>query len=112
MHVGLTTEPADVAALISAVQSPGHDAIATLLGVVRDHSDGWPLHRLDYAAYVPMAEQEMRRIAGTMFDHHSLGGIALVHRLGSLAVGEVSVAMVTAAAHRAPALTVCPEAVE
>ncbi len=112
MHVGLTTEPIDVAALISAVQSPGHGAIATFLGVVRDHSDGRPVHRLDYEAYVPMAEQEMRRIAGTVFDHHSLGGIAMVHRLGSLAVGEVSVAVVTAAAHRGPALTAWQEAVE
>ena len=70
------------------------------------------MQALDYDAYLPMAERELLRVAAEVAEHHDLSAMTMVHRIGSLAVGEVSVAVVAAAPHRGAALLACSEAVE
>lgn len=112
VHVALTQEPIDVAALCALVQGPGDGAVAVFTGVVRDHNDGRPVLRLDYEAYPAMAEAEMRRIAAAVMESHALGGLAIVHRTGALAIGDVSIAVVAASEHRGDAFDACRDAVE
>jgi cyclic pyranopterin phosphate synthase len=108
----LVEEPIDVTRLAAELRTDADGAIATFAGVVRGDADGLPVQRLDYEAYPAMAERELRRIAETVAQQHALGGVVIVHRVGSLEVGEVSLAVVAAAPHRAAALGACAEAVE
>jgi cyclic pyranopterin phosphate synthase len=108
----LVEAPIDVSGLVERLRRDAHGAVATFQGVVRDSAAGRPVLRLDYEAYPAMAGRELRRIGERVAERHALGGLALVHRTGSLAVGEVSLAVVTVAAHRAAALRACADAVE
>ena len=69
----------------SRVRGDGDGAIAAFVGAVRDTNQGRPVHRLDYEAYLPMADRELRRIAIDVTERHGLSALALVHRVGSLA---------------------------
>jgi cyclic pyranopterin phosphate synthase len=112
LHTALTTDPIDVGQLVAEMRGDGDGAIASFIGVVRDAHEGRTVLRLDYEAYLPMADRELRRLAAEVAERHGLSALALVHRVGSLVVGEVSVVVVTAAPHRRPALLACAEAVE
>ena len=112
LHAALVTDPIDVSRLVAEVRGDGAGAVAAFVGAVRETSQGRTVQRLDYEAYLPMADRELRRIAADVAERHGLSGMALVHRIGSLLVGEVSVAVVAAAPHRRAALLACSEAVE
>lgn len=108
----LVTDPIDLPRLVAEVRGDGDGAIALFLGAVRETSQGGPVYRLDYETYPPLADRELRRIGTEVTERHGLSGMALVHRTGSLLVGEVSVAVAAAAPHRRAALLACEEAVE
>ena len=112
IHTALVTEPIEVDRLVAEARDDADGAIAAFVGVVRNRSRGGPVLGLDYEAYLPMAERELVRIAVDVTQHHDLGALTLVHRVGSLAVGEVSLVVVAAAPHRGAALLACSEAVE
>ena len=112
LRVALVPDPIDVSRLVAEVRGDGAGAIAAFVGAVRNTSEGRPVRGLDYETYQPMADRELRRIAADVAERHGLSGMALVHRVGSLLVGEVSVAVVAAAPHRRAALLACSEAVE
>jgi molybdopterin synthase catalytic subunit len=112
MIVGFLTEhPIDLASLIAEVQSPERGGIACFIGAVRNHHDGRPVERLEYTAYGAMAETELARIAGEIRSRWPVS-VALQHRIGRLAVGDTSVAIVAAAAHRDSAFAACRYAIE
>jgi molybdopterin synthase catalytic subunit len=67
---------------------------------------------MDYEAYAEMAEVEMRRIGEELHERGGISTITIVHRTGSLLVGEASVIVVVAAPHRDTAFPVCQEAME
>ncbi len=67
---------------------------------MRDNSDGVGVQGIDYEAYAEMAELEMRRIGETLYERGGVSTITIVHRTGSLLVGEASVLVVVAAPHR------------
>ncbi|HZE90045.1 MAG TPA: molybdenum cofactor biosynthesis protein MoaE [Verrucomicrobiae bacterium] len=100
----IVSGPIDVAALSERVRTPGSGAVATFAGVVRDENRGRRVERLEYEAYAPMAEKEMARIIEEMRRRWTVEGIAIVHRTGRLEIGETSVAIAVAAAHRREAL--------
>jgi cyclic pyranopterin phosphate synthase len=108
----LVSGPIDVGALVAELRGGRNGAVVVFEGVVRAHSEGQPVLRLDYEAYPAMAERELARIAAQVAERHRLGGLTLVHRLGTVAVGEVSLAVVAAAPHRREAMEACTEAVE
>ena len=104
MRVALTDQPIDVGALIREVTDDSCGASATFLGTVRDVNDGRPVSGIEYSAYRGMAEREMRAIAREAADRFGVSRLVIEHRLGALALGDISVAVVAAHAHRAPAL--------
>lgn len=100
----LVNRPIDVTALIAEAASPGCGAVSVFLGTVRDNSEGESVKGMDYTAYTPMAEAELAKIVAEAERRFAGASVVVEHRLGVLAVGEVSVAIVSAHAHRAPAL--------
>jgi len=102
--VRLQTEPIAVDALIEAVRRDEDGAVALFLGTVRAHNQGRRVLDLDYQAYAPMAEREMQRIASEALERFAVSRVAVVHRTGRLALGQTSVAVAVAAAHRAAAM--------
>jgi molybdopterin synthase catalytic subunit len=113
MHmVRLTRDPIDHAALTEAVRRPHCGAVVTFLGTVRDLTGDEVTVALEYEAYAPMAEHKMAEIAEDLRAHWPVGEVAMVHRLGRLAVGEVSVAVAVSAPHRAEAFAACRHAID
>jgi molybdopterin synthase catalytic subunit len=100
----LTSVAIDVAALIKAVEEPDRGAVSLFLGTVRNLNDGRSVDGIDYSAYDAMAVAEMNRIVAEASDHFPGVAIAVEHRIGTLRVGDVSVAIACAHGHRGPAL--------
>ncbi len=90
----------------------GAGGIVTFTGVVRDNARGKRVRALEYDAYPEMAESEMARIATEVARRWPESGVALVHRIGPLAIGECSVAVVVACPHRAEAFEACRYAID
>lgn len=112
IRVEVTGLAIDVAGLIASAGTSRDGAVAIFIGRVRDHSDGVAVERMDYEAYAEMAELEMRRIATELFERGGITTITIVHRVGTLEVGEASVAVVVAAPHRDTAFPACEAAIE
>jgi len=105
--VRLQVGPIDVAALVAAVRGDGDGAVAMFVGTVRNVNAGRRVLFLEYEAYAPMAEREMERIAAEAIARCGATRVAMVHRLGRLEIGEISVAIAVAAPHRAAAMDAC-----
>ena len=103
-HVAIVSRPIDAAALIAAVASDAHGATSLFLGTVREVNDGRAVTGMDYTAYDAMASRELAKIAHEAVERFGGVAIAVEHRLGTLALGDVSVAIAAAHAHRAHAL--------
>jgi len=101
--IALTRERIDVTTMFAAVAHPHAGAVALFCGTVRGHSRERTVQFLEYEAYDLLAEREMRRIAEEAVSRWPALGIAVVHRLGHLEVGEISVAIAVATPHRADA---------
>ena len=112
VRVWITDAPIDIAAVIAAAGTSRDGAVATFIGRVRDHSDGVTVHRMDYEAYAEMAKLEMRRIGHELYARGGISTISIVHRTGSLEIGDASVVVVVAAPHRDTAFPACQEALE
>lgn len=103
----LTRDPIPTAALLQAIRQPSDGAIASFDGIVRDHTRTRRTLFLDYEAYEEMAATQMRQLAEQAMERFGVRAVTLVHRLGHLEVGETSVLIVVASAHRAAALDAC-----
>jgi molybdopterin synthase catalytic subunit len=110
--VRLTCEPIEHAQLTEAVRRPGCGAVVTFLGTVRDLTGDEVTVALEYEAYPPMAERQMAEIAREAEARWLVGAIELVHRLGRLEVGEISVAVAVSCPHRADAFAACRFAID
>jgi MoaE-MoaD fusion protein len=104
--------PVDPAEAHALVAYPGAGAIVSFVGTVRDEHDGHPVERLEYEAYVAMAEKVLAEIGAALEAELPGVRLAVIHRYGNLAVGEVAVAIAAAAPHRAQAFDACREAIE
>ncbi len=86
----------------------GEDGAALAFeGIVRNHTRGRKTLYLDYEAYEPMALQEMEALASEALAKFQIRDVAIVHRLGRLQIGETSVLIAVASAHRAAAFDAC-----
>jgi molybdopterin synthase catalytic subunit len=91
----------------------GDGGVVTFLGIVRDDADdGRRVSALWYEAYESMAVREFETIANEARDRFGDVRIAIVHRVGELGVGEISVAVLAAAAHRCEAFHACAYAID
>lgn len=101
--IELTREPIDVAAVTESVRSPACGAVVLFLGTVREMTGGRRTLRLDYDAYEPMAEAKMAELVGEALRRWPVSAVQVSHRLGTLDLGEVSVAVAVGSPHRADA---------
>ena len=108
----IVSEPLDLAGLVSAVAAAECGAVATFLGLVRDHHAGRRVHALEYECYEPLARKAFQRIAAEASAEWPTVRLAIAHRVGRLAIGEASVAIAAAAPHRAEAFAACRYAIE
>ena len=99
----ITRDPIDPRAVLDRVGSSGDGAALLFLGVVRDHNEGSGVTGLTYEAYDGMAARVLDEIAGEAAERLGTPRIAVVHRVGDLAVGETSVAIAASSPHRAEA---------
>jgi molybdopterin synthase catalytic subunit len=106
----LVRDPIDVAAMQDVGTRDG--ALCLFLGVVRGDNDGRPVLRLEYEAYEDMALPMMEEIGADTLRRFGVSEVRIVHRLGRLEVGEVSVAVAAASPHRAEAFAACRHAID
>lgn len=106
-------ETIDARALEAALRTDADGGVVTFLGIVRDRAnDGGAVTGLSYEAYVPMAIDEFERIANEARERYGTARLAIVHRVGDLAVGEIAVAVVAASRHRGDAFRACEFAID
>jgi molybdopterin converting factor subunit 1 len=108
----LSEAPLSLERVVTEVASDDAGAIATFVGTTRARSRGRDVVRLEYEAYEGMAESEMERIAGMLRERHDVLAVAIHHRVGRVEIGETSVVIAVAAAHRAAAFDACREAID
>lgn len=107
----LTDAPIDPASLTGSVRS-ADGGVCTFLGVVRDHHLGRATSRIQYEAYGPMAEAEIGKIVESLVLEWPETRVVVRHRVGVLEVGDVAVAIVASAPHRAEAFSACRAAID
>ncbi len=112
VHTALVRAPIDVAQLLKRVADDGVGAITLFLGTVRNLNDGRAVTGIDYEAYDAMAESELQRIASEIAGSAAGIRLAIEHRIGTLALGEISVAIAAGHARRAVALDASRAAIE
>ena len=103
VRASVTAGPIDPGDVLGSVGAHGDGAVLLFLGTVRDHSDGAAVEGLTYEAYQAMAERELARIAAEAAERAGTDRLAVVHRVGALAIGDVSVAIAVSTPHRAEA---------
>lgn len=106
-HCAIVRERIHSQRIADSLKAPEDGATAIFEGIVRNHSRGRPTLYLDYEAYEPMAIHEMERLAQESLERFKVRDVRLVHRLGRLEIGETSVLVVVASAHRAAAFEAC-----
>lgn len=99
--------PLVVADVLAAVSAPEIGGVDLFVGLVRNHNDGRAVTRLEYHAYVSMAEKEMQRIAEEIATEMPGVRLAALHRVGSLVVGDAAVVCAAGAVHRGEAFQAC-----
>jgi len=107
----VTSRPLVLAEVLSAVSSPERGGVVTFSGDVRSTSHGRRVLRLEYEAYVPMAEQKLAEI-GEAVGREFGALVAISHRVGILEPGEAAVVIAAAAPHRQPAFRACEAAID
>lgn len=106
-HASIVREPIDSARILAAIKRGGDGAAVVFEGVVRNQTRGRKTLYLDYEAYEEMALLQMEALAEQAVDRFQVRDVAVVHRLGRLEIGETSVLIVAASAHRAAAFEAC-----
>ncbi len=107
----LTERPVELDTVLASVHQPAHGGLASFVGFVRDHQHGRVVTRLEYSAYGPMAQAEMARIAAEAAARWA-ATVSVVHRVGTLQVGDVAVAVAVSTPHRAEAFDACRYVIE
>ena len=112
MRFIVTREPLDVPALEAQVAGPHAGAVTTFVGRVRAENGGRQVLWLDYEAYEPLAVGAFERIAREAGERWPHATLAIAHRVGRLAIGEASIVVTAASAHRSDAFAACRYGIE
>ena len=108
----LTRSPISLDALLAEVSSPACGGTCAFLGTVRNGPDEAGVTAIEYSAYPEMVELEFARITAEVLERWPGSHVAVRHRLGTIPVGEASIAIVAAAPHRAQAFEACRYIIE
>jgi molybdopterin synthase catalytic subunit len=108
----ITTELIKPDALHEWILKPHHGAVVTFAGTVRDNTDGRQTARLEYETYAEMAEKKMVEIGEEIQDKWSIEDVAMIHRIGALEIGDISILIAVAAPHRKDTFEACSYAID
>ena len=103
VSVALTRDRIDAAQIVAAAKSGEDGAVVVFDGIVRNHTRGRRTLHLDYEAYEEMALRQMRELGLKARERFGVRQVTMLHRLGRLEIGETSVLIVVASAHRSAA---------
>jgi molybdopterin synthase catalytic subunit len=107
MRVEIVDEVIPGEEIVAEIKAGEDGAVCVFDGIVRNNTRGRKTLYLDYEAYREMALEKMKGLAGEAIERFGVRDVALVHRLGRLVVGETSVLIVVASAHRGAAFEAC-----
>ena len=108
---GVRTDALDVAALARLVDDVRAGAVVTFTGVVRDHDHGRAVTGIDYVGH-PSADAVLAEVAAEFTGRAGVHAIAVEHRVGTLAVGDLALVAAVSASHRAEAFAACSDLVD
>lgn len=108
----LSAEPLDLAALLADTMQPDSGALVVFGGTVRNENDGRGVSGMEYTAYAPLAEKVLAEIEQAIVQQFKVQKCRIVHRVGELAVGDLSVLVVVRAAHREEAFAAARHAID
>ena len=100
--VDLRETPLDVAEVLDALGDEASGGLTLFVGRVRDHDHGLGVRGLEYSAH-PTALEALRRVCDRVAEEYDVHGVAAVHRVGRLEIGDIAVVVATSAAHRGEA---------
>jgi len=98
--------------ITNLVRNDSNGAVVTFLGNTRDNFDGKRVIRLEYEAYVKMAEKKLEEIRQEMIKEFGIEDIAIGHRIGVVDIGETSLVVAVASPHRTEAFNACHKVVD
>jgi molybdopterin synthase catalytic subunit len=111
LTASVTTDPLDVTVHEAAVARRAAGAVVSFAGVVRDHDHGRGVRELEYEAH-PSAERILTEIVAEIAADPAVHAVAVSHRIGPLAIGDVALAAAVSTAHRAAAFAICARLVD
>jgi molybdopterin synthase catalytic subunit len=103
IHAAVVHDAIDPTDVLARVGAPADGAVLLFLGTVRNHADGQAVDGMTYEAYERMAAPVLAEIAGEAGVRLGTDRVVVVHRVGELAIGEISVAIAVSSPHRAQA---------
>jgi molybdopterin synthase catalytic subunit len=112
MTVKIVETPIESHDLYNQVLKDSQGAIVTFVGVVRDNTGGKRTDYLIYEAYKEMAENEMAKIVDEIKKKWDIEDVAILHRIGKLNIGEISVLIAVGSPHRSEAFDGCRYAID
>lgn len=95
----ISEEPLSVADVLDSLEDPTAGGLVLFVGRVRDHDHGQGVTGLSYSAH-PTALDRLREVCERVAEAHDVTGVAAVHRVGDLAIGDLAVVVATTAGHR------------
>lgn len=110
-RIAVSTEALSIDAVVDAVRAPAHGGLVLFIGTVRERNRGRTVEHLEYEAYPEMAEAKLRELANRLEIAHG-ARLALHHRTGDLAIGDIAVIVAAGAEHRDAAFAAAREAIE
>jgi molybdopterin synthase catalytic subunit len=105
--ISITEKPIDVNKLLNDVSDQSSGASVLFTGTVRDHNKQDKVSKLHYEAYQEMAEKILQEIENEVHTKWKINKFIAIHRIGTLKVGEVSVAVAVSSEHRKEAFEAC-----
>lgn len=97
--VGISEEPLSVADVLASLEDPTAGGLVLFVGRVRDHDGGEGVDALSYSAH-PSALDRLRDVCERVAAEYDVTGLAAIHRVGDLAIGDLAVVVATTSAHR------------
>lgn len=111
-EVRLTSDPIDIGRVLDMVRRDDCGASAVFIGTIRDRFEGKQVRKVEIEAYDEMALQDMNRVVREITEKHGVRAVSVVHRTGTLAVGETVVVIAVSAPHRREAFDACREVID
>jgi molybdopterin synthase catalytic subunit len=105
--VSIVRTPIDTAAIAASVRAPEDGAVSLFDGVVRNNTRGRKTLYLDYESYEELALKQMNELADKALSQFAVRDVRIVHRVGRLEIGDSSVFIAVASAHRGAAFDAC-----